>query len=80
MTEKYVLPPEVQALLDDMEQKRDLKIARVVAMSDEERAPIVERAVILRYGPTGYNGDEALIAAIDEMVEISDEELAASKN
>lgn len=36
------------------------------ALSDEEREPVAERATFLRYGPTGFNWPEAIVAAMQE--------------
>jgi hypothetical protein len=55
-------------------------IDRFSQMSDEERQPIMERAIQLRVGPTGYSDEEALRAAMHEMIPVPDDDISASRH
>jgi hypothetical protein len=61
-----------------MNRLLETKLQKYRTLSFEERLPIKERARTFRYGPTGYNEDEALLVAIDELVKVSDEEIGVS--
>ena len=67
----------IQKVLDLIAYGNSVVIGRFNQLSDDEKQPIMERALELRLGPTGYSDDEALLAAMHEMTPVTEAELAA---
>jgi len=70
--------PPIETVADYIEREREAKVMKYLSFSFLDRLPIKERARALRYGPTAYSEEQALLAAIEELVEVSDEEIGVS--
>jgi hypothetical protein len=64
---------ELQAVEKYLDDCKTARIEIFNNMTDDEQEPIVQEAIRLRYGPTGYDDNEAIMAAITGMVSLPPE-------
>lgn len=69
----------IDVLMGFVKRMFEIQVEKFAAMSPEEQEPIRQRALELRFGPTGYDDTGALSAAISELVKVTDEEIGVSE-
>lgn len=61
-----------------LQRVREVEAEKFMRLSPEDQEAIVNRAQVLRVSPSGFNDDEALHAAINEMIPATAEEIGVS--